>query len=78
MAKKSKESTTEPPEETALSTAPPVASVSLEQKIANRLGYGISLVAEMLKQADRKSIAQSIDSLSNDELAERLTPSKKS
>lgn len=79
--KKQVESTTSAAEASVPSTdaLPPSEArpLSLEQKIANRLGHGILIVAEMLKTADRNSIAECIDQLTNDELAARLVPENK-
>jgi hypothetical protein len=51
---------------------------TLAQKIANRLGYGISIASELLKKADAEALEGTIDDLTNDQLAERLEPAKKS
>lgn len=84
MAKAKKnqvESTTLATDASVPSTDAPSPSValpiSLEQKIANRLGYGILIAAEMLKTADRASIEECIDQINNDELAARLLPENK-
>lgn len=53
-------------------------TMSIEQLIANRTGLGVGIVADMLAKLDAPGeLLGTIDTLTNDQILERLNPAKK-
>lgn len=53
-------------------------TMSIEQLIANRTGLGVGIVADMLAKLDAPGdLLGTIDTLTNEQILERLNPAKK-